>query len=470
MLRTKYTANLISALTIVLFAIITVLALLIVRGNTISPDGVTATGTIRLLVTPTTELAVYLDEKPQKVSTGNVVESVPPGNYTIRVERNGYASWKQNIEVKVGLVTDVTAQLFPQALNLSQVTQTNIDTLAFTSDNRQVFYFVSDSPLGSEIGLWKNQLQNSAIISFTEDTPVKIANVTELESIIPSPDGGKLVIKINEQFNLLDGNSLNVIGTDTVLNFPFPVDTITWLTGDNLLVVSDQLLIDYQISTEKYTLITYQGKEIEPTYAISDSTVIFLWNNTLYKYSNGVTAPLKLENISLPENIVNIYTADTTADYMLLQTVTDELYAIFLPQSYIGLVGKYELLSQGPDGSNFLLASEDGKLIAGELKISIIQKSAEIALTESSLSASEIEALVWDTGSKYFIFRYTSDLSTLWAADTGGGNLTDLLTSDRIVSPMSACILPGGEEIVLLLRDDTTSPSRQNLYSLKLGE
>lgn len=65
---------------------------------------------------------VYLDEE-WVTATNATLSGVKPGNYHLKIERNGYLPWEKDIEVKAGLVTEIEVLLPPLSPSLTAVTQ-----------------------------------------------------------------------------------------------------------------------------------------------------------------------------------------------------------------------------------------------------------------------------------------------------------------------------------------------------------
>jgi len=182
-----------------IFVALVVVALIIARGNVLTTEGILATGSIRFNVTPSGNYEVFLNEQGQKISN-NSIASISPGNYELKITKTGYTSWQQSIVVHAGLVTDITVQLFPQELQLEQMSKTNIDKVFFSPTQHYVYYSITNYPLGTSVGIWKETLQQSNI-PLIEERPLKITNITPaIESAVlgskfkikPSLDDGKI--------------------------------------------------------------------------------------------------------------------------------------------------------------------------------------------------------------------------------------------------------------------------------------
>jgi hypothetical protein len=198
-------------LTTLIFISISIIALMAARGNTLTEDGFAKTGTIRATVDPSDNLMVFLNEQ-EKTMNNNTIANVLPGSYALRISKDGYSSWQQEVEIEAGVITDVNAKLFPLDLQLEQLTSSNVDkvfTSRFTSD---VIYTVLETKVGSDIGIWKKPMQTSTL-PLLEQPLIKISNITEriLESfqkhdysIQESSDSRKILLRAGSDYYILN--------------------------------------------------------------------------------------------------------------------------------------------------------------------------------------------------------------------------------------------------------------------------
>lgn len=478
MLSSPFTRRIITVFTTLLFIASIGIGLLIVRGNTITTDGISETGTIRLDISPSNGFEVYLNEQKQSVTSNNTVSSIQPGEYNLKITSPKYTVWQQQVVVYAGLVTDVSVKLFPESLKLEQITKTSIQQVAFASNNRQVFYLVQDSQLGGNIGLWEQNLVKNNI-PLVDEQPVKLSNLTlplsigiakNALSLIPAPNGEKLLVESASDFYVLDGNRYNEPTTANKLNFSFPVDKIDWLKdSSNLLIQSSSLLLDYELQTGKTTLITYQLAQA-PIYSQQISSVVYYLNGKLYRYSNGQSTEIKLENISLPKNVTNIYSSQSNDSSLIIKT-DGKLYYLYLPQSYIGELGSYQLVSFAPNGGSLIVKSAQGEFKSIEITISLTRSLVESNTRTTTLGSDfDPSSLVWDPASNFFVFRRLKEATKIYSADNTGNNIQAILSSENLLPGYDYKILSDGNSLVILLRDDQAAQTkRNNLYSLKFS-
>src|SRR3989344_4810048 len=65
---------------------------------------------------------VFIDDKLVTATEDTV--NLPPGDYTVKISKEGFLPWQKRLTVKAELVTATEARLFPSAPSLSAFTYT----------------------------------------------------------------------------------------------------------------------------------------------------------------------------------------------------------------------------------------------------------------------------------------------------------------------------------------------------------
>lgn len=463
--------------TLVLLIIGTFLALMLVRGNTFSiSGGITETGTIRLEISPPTNFAVFLNEQRQNVTSNNTVDNVKPGEYTLKITKDQYTSWQQPIVVREGLVTDVSVRLFPESLKLTQITKTNISNVTYSQSRRYSFYVVKDSPLGGNVGIWRQTLVKSNI-PLIEEQPVKITNLTQpiLDALnsgtlrmIPSSNADRLLLEVSGSYYILDATRYNEPSEANQLVLSYRPDEIKWLKdANNLLIKSDNLLIDYDISSGRNTVITFQNDK-QPIYTIQQGTVIHYINNKLYRYNNGSSTELELENVILPASIKALVGAENNDTNLLLVTETN-VFFLYIPESYLGDLGKFNLITVSPTGRNLIVKDGEGQFQSIQVDISLTRNTVEVDTRVTTLPVTiNTSSIRWDANSNFFVFKQSDITDKLYTADRRGNNINLVLLSENLSEDSVYTTTPDASSLIILLADDRTADAdrRSNLYEL----
>ncbi len=147
---------------------------------------------------------VFLDNEPE-TATDDTITSLTPGQYKLRIEKDGYEPWEKEVEVFPELVTDITAVLILQSPKLEPLT--NVDVKAFTISNTQNnIAFLSKNT--AKPGIWILPLNKSSINFFSNESyllmPDTAAATPSLgESLSWSPNDKEMLVKMNEKGYLL---------------------------------------------------------------------------------------------------------------------------------------------------------------------------------------------------------------------------------------------------------------------------
>ncbi|HBP51077.1 MAG: hypothetical protein US68_C0001G0063 [Candidatus Shapirobacteria bacterium GW2011_GWE1_38_10] len=101
--------------------------------------------------------SVYVDDL--LVTATDDTLNLNPGNYQIKISKDGYYAWKKNIEIKPELVYQADAQLFRSSFDLKPITQGKIINPVVSPDSTKIIYAVaSTSATSKENGLYLLEL------------------------------------------------------------------------------------------------------------------------------------------------------------------------------------------------------------------------------------------------------------------------------------------------------------------------
>ncbi len=91
--------------------VIATVTLLYSFGYRYSNGNIVLTGGLFIYATPTTDVSLYLDnvfvESSSLINRTTFIQSLTPGEYTLRAEREGFHTWEKTLDVKPELVTEV---------------------------------------------------------------------------------------------------------------------------------------------------------------------------------------------------------------------------------------------------------------------------------------------------------------------------------------------------------------------------
>jgi len=145
-----------SFITLAILAITTT-AILIAKGYRFDRTTGTIKGTGIISVTSIPSGAIiYLNGKLQTAS-GSTINDLDPGNYHLKVTKEGFSSWEKEVTVQSEQVTLLNVTLFPSAPDLKPMTFSGISNPALSPDGQRIVYSVS-AP--NKSGLWILDLSN----------------------------------------------------------------------------------------------------------------------------------------------------------------------------------------------------------------------------------------------------------------------------------------------------------------------
>jgi hypothetical protein len=448
-----------------------IIALMAARGTLVTSGGLTQTGTLRLNINPDANIQVFLNEQQKQVSNNKTIESIVPGEYTLRIQKEGFNSWQQQVEVKAGLVTDISVQLFPGKLPPEQVTTAGIQKFSMGNSRRYVYYTVLETGIGSNIGIWQQNLQPSNI-PLVQERPTKITNITNdianfikqnQYELLPSPSDSRLILKVPTGIYLLDANRYNEPSATNTLSFGFNMETLEWLTDTNLLIRTGELLLDYDVEKKLTTVISYQAGS-QPIYTKAGGTVFFINAGKLQRYNPGSITQVKLENVTLPANITKLFSGNS--DSSLIIQADNHLYYLDITTSSLTDIGKYQLLAVAPSGRD-LMVKDGNQVLSIEINVSLVRSVVDIIRRPTQIG-SDINAnsIRWAPNSVFLV--YTDAANTkLMAADKNGGSLSELIKLAANTNSL-VYIASDNVSIVMQLVDSSQDSSRSNIYRLDL--
>lgn len=134
---------------------------------------------------------VYLNDRLTSATDTNI-GYLDPGNYKIRIQKDGYSVWEKSIEIKADLSVEIKALLFPTAPQITPLTVTGSTNPTLSPDSTKIVYGVS----GERGGLYVLPLSDN-IFSFRQDPKLIAKNQGNFDfskaSFIISPDSKQVV-------------------------------------------------------------------------------------------------------------------------------------------------------------------------------------------------------------------------------------------------------------------------------------
>lgn len=176
-------------------------------------------GTGLLVATSTPDGASVFVNDHLTTATNNTI-NLAPGDYAIRIEKEGYFPWKKTIHVQEEIVSKAEATLFPTAPKLESITSTGILSPTLDPSLTKIAYVVA-SQSAKKNGIYVLNMANRSLLTLqssatqiTDGTAITFDNAV----ITWSPDGSQLLASISSGLRpttyLLDATGFNVSPKD----------------------------------------------------------------------------------------------------------------------------------------------------------------------------------------------------------------------------------------------------------------
>ena len=220
-----------SLFSLIVIIIGSVFAIRYARGSwRLTKDGVVAnTGLLNVNSFPT-GAQVFINNRLVTATDDTIY--IDPGEYLIKIVKEGYSVWQKNLLVKEELVTQTNATLFPSAPSLSPLTFTGINNLYPSPDGQKILFHVSQASSLANNGFYLLELTSNFLS--LQSGPRQISDdIPSLEldkaHIIWSPDSREVMILVDEELGgreflisvdkkntLLEQSDISFIRTNTL--------------------------------------------------------------------------------------------------------------------------------------------------------------------------------------------------------------------------------------------------------------
>lgn len=154
------------------------------------------TGIIAVNSTPDGAL-VYVNETPQD-ATNTTITDLLPGDYSVKLEKEGFARWEGQVNVEKELVTKIEALLIPLYPAFRPVTFTGVKATFLSPDDQKIAYTVSGE---NTPGIWLINLEerpfnlNRQAQNILKDTPTVKYSEANLRW---SPNSDEILVELSE--------------------------------------------------------------------------------------------------------------------------------------------------------------------------------------------------------------------------------------------------------------------------------
>jgi hypothetical protein len=302
----------------------TILAIKLAKGYRPSLKGKNLQGTGLLSANSVPKGAtVFINDK--LTTATDDTQNLPPGEYKVKIAKDGYISWEKTLVLEPELVTQTNARLFPSVPNLAPLTFSGATNLSPSPDGQKIAFIVSDATSDTKNGLYIIDLLDRPL-SLKSD-PRQITRNSQkynyLEAQITwSPDSSQIIASFNlnetnEANLLLNSSNFNDLTDIKDISARLPVILDEW----NLELDKKQLerlheLPEFmqQISTASADLIFFSPDEDKLMYTATASAVIP--EDLLPTLPASST---QLETRSIEPNHVYVYDLEEDRNFLVSQ-------------------------------------------------------------------------------------------------------------------------------------------------------
>lgn len=140
------------------------------------------------------EARVILNDKLTTVTDDKLY--LEPGNYTIKIEKDGFHTWSKSFPIKSELVTSVDARLFPLIPATSPLTFYQVQNPSVNPDGTRIAYVLQNAPVEADNGLYVYAFSSNLLGSQT----LQIATGRDYSkaTLIWSPDSSEILALFTE--------------------------------------------------------------------------------------------------------------------------------------------------------------------------------------------------------------------------------------------------------------------------------
>ena len=258
----------------------TYLAIRYAQGYRVNLSNQVVEGTGLLVANSHPQGASVLINDELKTATDDTLH-LTPGNYKVRLEKDGYKAWEKQLQIKNELVTQTNARLFPAAPSFSALTYNGASDITPSPDGHKLAFKVATGSAETKYGIWvlsldENPLRfSSNAIQIAIDEPTIAFSEAQL---FWSPNSSEILAYFNENRAYLL-NASNPNKTQALVNVAFQLPSLVQDWQEQLGLEQQKRLTKLplkmqEIATSSATLLYFSPSEEKLLYTATASGVI----------------------------------------------------------------------------------------------------------------------------------------------------------------------------------------------------
>ena len=201
-------------ITIITLTVITVwtgIAIFLAKGYRISPEEKRIIGTGIITISSEPDAASVFLDGHLTTATNATISSLTPKKYSVRVVKEGFIPWENNIAVKEGLVSEVKVTLFPAIPTIYPLTFNSVLNPLLSPDGSKLSFIV---PAGKKAGVWVWTMVKNQPIAFARSSEPHQIGTSQTADFSKaqlrfSPDSKQVLATVSSNNYLLESDSLN---------------------------------------------------------------------------------------------------------------------------------------------------------------------------------------------------------------------------------------------------------------------
>ena len=380
--------NLITITSLILIAVLTLIAGFFVRGYRIDLNNKTLRPTGILSATSIPEGAqVWLNGKLKTATNQTIV--LPPGEYQVEIKKPGFSTWKKTITIEKEVVSEADAQLFPIAPDLKALSFTGANWPQISPDGTKLFYFVTSE---EELVLSDNEKPTEKIISvINQDSEIEATTTASVkESKI-----GLWIIHLTER--PLSRSFQSRIFVKLADDFNFQDTLIQWSPNSGKIIM---ITPDSRGNKDYFLLDTNQSYDFTVPPLISEKEIQALKTLSEWQEQENLRIQQLLEKLpeKLQEYLVNkVENLSFSPDELKILYQTREKITLperFVAKEIIGTSTQKEIRQLEPGSWYIYDIKEDKNFLVldnQDTSISWFPTSRHLLLVKENLSIEIIE-------------------------------------------------------------------------------
>lgn len=296
-------------------------------------------GTGLLVATSRPDGARVLVNDNLTTATNNTI-NLSPGEYDVRIEKDGYLAWHKKIIIKKGLVSEANSFLFPTAPKLEAVTTIGVSNVTMDLNGSLLAYTVA-SASASKNGIYVLNMNSRPLIFLgatgNQIVTDNIDNFSQAQELLFSPDARQILAKVGTRYYLISTSGEN--------------DNPQDVTNTLLLVTAD---FEQQRLEQDKKLMDSLSRELRPVASVYFKDIVASprGDKLLYTASASANLPIVLKK---PAPSLN-----STADQRSIREANIYVYDIREDKNYL-ISDKTNKYLWHAD-SRHLIYARDGKI------------------------------------------------------------------------------------------------------------